>query len=519
MERPQAAVVVGGAGLVGRYMLRRWKERLTKANSHLKLLSLDLRAGAGAADVNLLADLRDPSRIEDILFKEYDVKMMVIAVKPPLVGPSYQSFMEVNMAGLCDLVNLAERYRVGSLVYVSSFAACNHWLPHQNLGETDPAASPPLTSLRSPYDLSKAMAEQFILQKHSETMRTVSVRIGGVYGDDDDQYWNRRLPFRLSLDISDKVANPPKIDANYVENVAEGLVRVAERLAADATVGGRFYFYTIGDRHATQQELGYRMAEATGRFHIAVPVWVVHVWLAVMSFVSSFALQLPSSPFNQPAGRTLEPKPYFSRYSMAKMGLIDQWFDNKLFRTTFGFSHIYTTEEAIARISEAQLSSRSSRNLSPVHSHKRPGLFTLVAGPVLISLCTTVLVFFCGGLSLSVAACSASSSLCSICQVGFFVSSPATHICGLCTQPTYRLWQPFRGGRLHVVFQGIGWTLFSVLVIQKMMDWVDADVSDIMEQLAYLNDHRMKAAFALVAQVTLGLSVLFFKSASWEKKS
>lgn len=23
-----------------------------------------------------------------------------------------------------------------------------------------------------------------------------------VYGDDDDQYWNRRLPFRLSLDIS-----------------------------------------------------------------------------------------------------------------------------------------------------------------------------------------------------------------------------------------------------------------------------------------------------------------------------
>ena len=23
-----------------------------------------------------------------------------------------------------------------------------------------------------------------------------------VYGDNDDQYWNRRLPFRLSLDIS-----------------------------------------------------------------------------------------------------------------------------------------------------------------------------------------------------------------------------------------------------------------------------------------------------------------------------
>ena len=59
--------------------------------------------------------------------------------------------LQVNLAGLCDLVNMAERYQVGSLVYVpwwnklglawpncpvhqvSSFAACNHWLPHQNL--------------------------------------------------------------------------------------------------------------------------------------------------------------------------------------------------------------------------------------------------------------------------------------------------------------------------------------------------------------------------------------------------
>ena len=63
---------------------------------------------------------------------------------------------------------------------VSSFAACNHWLPHRNLAESDADASPPLTTLRSPYDLSKATAEQFILQKHSKVMRTVSVRIGGV---------------------------------------------------------------------------------------------------------------------------------------------------------------------------------------------------------------------------------------------------------------------------------------------------------------------------------------------------
>lgn len=506
MEREPAVVVVGGAGLVGRYLVRRWKRKLEDGSK--KLLSLDLRENP-VADVSLLADLRDPSTIEKVLFKKYAVEIMVIAVKPPLVGPSYQSFMEVNLAGLCDLVNMAEAHKVGSLVYVSSFAACNHWLPHRNLAEQDPAASPPLTSLRSPYDLSKAMAEQYILQKHSKIMRTVSVRIGGVYGDNDDQYWNRRLPFRLSLDISDKDANPPKIDANYVENVAEGLLRVAERLSQDASVGGRFYFYTIGDRHATQQELGYRMAEATGRFHLAVPTWVVHFWLSVMSFVSSFALQLPSSPFDQPAGRTLEPKAYFSRYSMAKMGLIDQWFDNTLFRTTFGFSHLYTTEEAIARVAAGETD--VPRN-SP--SHKRPSLFTLVVGPVLISLCTMVLVVLCGGLSLSVA-CSTSSTLCSLCNFGFFVSTPATHVCGFVTQPTYRLWQPFKGGHLHVIFQAIGWSMFAVLVLQGLTDWFEAG-EKIME-LLYINVDRNKAALALIAQVTLGLSVLVFKGGAWEK--
>eukprot|EP00439_Symbiodinium_sp_Y106_P016975 s216_g2.t1 len=200
---------------------------MVAAAEPLQVLCLDLRP-SDVADVDLLADLRNPATIQKMLFDKYAVQEMVIAVKPPLLGPSYQTFMEINLAGLADLVNMAERHNVRSLLYVSSFAACNHWVPHHNVAESDPAASPPLTSLR------------FILQKHSESgMRTVSIRIGGVYGDNDDQYWNRRLPFRLSLDISDQDAHPPKIDANYVENVAEGMLRVVDRLSADTSVGGR----------------------------------------------------------------------------------------------------------------------------------------------------------------------------------------------------------------------------------------------------------------------------------------
>ncbi|CAE7556431.1 LCP2 [Symbiodinium sp. CCMP2456] len=221
-----------------------------------------------------------------------------------------------------------------------------------------------------------------------------------------------------------------------------------------------------------------------------------------MNFLVSFQFQLPSWPLNQPAGRVVEPKSYFTTYSMAKKGLIDQWFDNALFRETFGYSHLYITEEAVAMVAAAQKQSRPRQT----HSHnKRPGTLTLVAGPVVISLCTMVLVMLCGGLSLSVA-CSTSWSLCSLCQFGFFVSSPATHVCGFVTQPAYRLWMPFQGGSLHVFLQGIGWSCFALLLMQWCASYYGEEM--LLTEFPYVGDSRLKAAFGLIAQVTLGLSAL-----------
>ncbi|CAE7658926.1 LCP2 [Symbiodinium sp. CCMP2592] len=198
-------------------------------------------------------------------------------------------------------------------------------------------------------------------------------------------------------------------------------------------------------------------------------------------------------------------------------------FDNTLFRETFGYSHLYTTEadplrvaghmsstESVAMVAAAQKQSRPRQT----HSHnKRPGTLTLVAGPVVISLCTMVLVMLCGGLSLSVA-CSTSWSLCSLCQFGFFVSSPATHVCGFVTQPAYRLWMPFQGGSLHVFLQGIGWSCFALLLMQWCASYYGEEM--LLTEFPYVGDSRLKAAFGLIAQVTLGLSVLAFKT-PWEK--
>ena len=47
----------------------------------------------------------------------FDPDVMIIITKPPSLG-FLVWFFQVNLAGLCDVVNMAERYCVKSLVYV-----------------------------------------------------------------------------------------------------------------------------------------------------------------------------------------------------------------------------------------------------------------------------------------------------------------------------------------------------------------------------------------------------------------
>jgi len=362
---PLAVVVVGGAGCLGRSVVRRWIAKLRSAcacdcecanmNERPKVVSVDKRPNP-MAEVNILVDLMDTDAVEQQLFGRFTVQAMIVAVKPPLVGPAYQNFMELNVAAVCELMQLAERHKVGQFVYAGSIACANHWVPHINSKENDSEANPSLTELQSPYDLSKAVAERFILKHHSENgTRTVSLRLGGLYGIDDDEYWHRRLPLRLSCDVTIDLA-APQIASNYVENAAEAMLRAVDGLASDASVGGRFYFYTHGDCFVSQQEISKRIAQQSGRLHLILPwslFWVVvNTWhkLSVLPQVL-----LPSNPFQQPAGRATTPKPYFTSGSCMSMGSINQTFDNALFQSTFGYSHIHTLEEALEEIHKAEV--------------------------------------------------------------------------------------------------------------------------------------------------------------------
>lgn len=486
---PPAVVVVGGAGCLGRAVVRRWIAQLAAskgtAEGHPRVVSVDRRPN-DAANENILLELSNVDAVERLVFGSYSVQSMVVAVKPPLVGPAYQDFIEVNMSAVCELARLAEKYGVRQFVYTSSIACANHFAHHINTKESDAAANPRLTELRSPYDLSKQVAERFILMQHkAEGMRTVSIRLGGLYAAEGDPYFNRRLPFGFSFDFTPG-PTLPVIDSNYVENAAEAMLRAVNRLSSDDSVGGKFYFYTHGDRRVTQQEISEKIAQKAGRVHLITPSCLLPLTVQVLQALSSVSLMLPSWPFNQPAGRAVVPKSYFSMGSESSMLLYNQAFDNSLFRSTFGFSHVYTMEESVEDMHHRATPKRSGST----------GYLTYCFCALLVaSLCCVVNHQYGSG-------CLDDVSLGRMAHACIFVSSPITHILGWVLLPAYKLWQPFRGGTLHVALQGTAWSLFSCICAQ----WL----------FTLLTDSRGKALSGITSQLLLVLSLLVFRGPTRE---
>jgi hypothetical protein len=108
--------------------------------------------------------------------------------------------------------------------------------------------------------------EAWVLAQHTETFRTVSIRIAGVYDGVRDEYWNSRCFVPITYCV-------PLIDNNHVLNVADALVVVSERLIKGTHhVGGKFYYYTYGERSPSEAEHIQNMQ----RFYVRIPLWLVH---------------------------------------------------------------------------------------------------------------------------------------------------------------------------------------------------------------------------------------------------
>lgn len=226
--------VTGGSGFVGQHLLR----ALTARGHRVKALA---RSEAAASTVNscgaeaVSGDLSDGGTLERGM-AACDAVVHAAAKTAAWGDPA--SFRAVNVHGTEAVIAAARRADVPRLVHVSTEAVLADGRPLLDVDESHPRPRRPVGL----YPLTKAIAEDLVMQASSPDLTTVAVRPRLVWGPGDTTV----LPAVIEAARAGRWA---WIDGGdyltstcHVTNACEGIV-----LAAQRGRGGQAYFVTDGE--------------------------------------------------------------------------------------------------------------------------------------------------------------------------------------------------------------------------------------------------------------------------------
>lgn len=329
----EAHVLFGGTGLLGGYIVDTWKREFKQ----VCLINYS-RHRCEKCDINILGDVRDTSHIRR-LFSHFSsqksqqkITSVILAIKPALTGTSWKTFMEVNVAAVVEITKLAKEFSSGltskapfQVLYVSSIAAASHFIPH-NLAKEEETI-PPYTDYQAPYDLSKRLAEDFVLEQNDpDKFRTIALRVSGIMGGAGDPFFNHRMfPFVPSFH------SPVIVDYGFALNIADALAEVSKVLRQDTAparmASGEFYYYT--GEHISEGVVADRLVELTGRPLLYIPYPMLEVFF---KFWQWFRWDHST----------------YSLIDLMRCADVVQTFDQSKFHATFpGFKPKYTVLEAL----------------------------------------------------------------------------------------------------------------------------------------------------------------------------
>jgi CDP-glucose 4,6-dehydratase len=264
-DRP--TFVTGGTGLVGSWLVR----RLAEAGAHVVCLVRDwvpqselVRAGTLDRVVAVRGDICDQAQMERIL-GEYEIDTVMHLAAQTIVGIANRnpvSTFEANVQGTWAVLEACRRSpSVRQVIFASSdkaYGDCDT-LPYD---ETTPLVG------RHPYDVSKSCAD-LITQSYATTygLPVVITRCGNFYGG-GDLNWNRIVPgtvrsvFRGQRPVIRSDGTYIR-DYFYVEDGAHAYMTLAEKLAADRSLGGHAFNFS-NEIQVPVRELVQRILTAMG---------------------------------------------------------------------------------------------------------------------------------------------------------------------------------------------------------------------------------------------------------------
>lgn len=226
------ALVTGGGGFLGKaivkLLLERGDEVRSFSRSHYPVLT-----ELGVEQFN--GDLDDSTAVEkavngcDIVYH--------VAAKAGVWG-SCQDFYQANVIGTRNIVNACRKYSVTKLVYTSSPSVVFDGSDLEGVDESVPYPE----HFHAWYPLTKAEAEQLVLEENDDRLATVALRPHLIWGPEDNHLVPRILERGRAGALRRIGHRDCLVDTVYIDNAARAHLMAADQLAIRSNVAGKAYF-------------------------------------------------------------------------------------------------------------------------------------------------------------------------------------------------------------------------------------------------------------------------------------
>ena len=170
------ALVTGGSGFLGRYLV----ERLTARGDHVRSMSRNPPDDLAATNVEVIrGDIRDGAAVGEAC-RGVDAVFHVAAL--PGVWGDAGEYHDINVVGTKNVLAGCRAHGVGRLIYTSSPSVVFDGRSHSRANESLPYAETFLCA----YPQTKALAEQAVLAANGiDGLNTVALRPHLIFGPRD----------------------------------------------------------------------------------------------------------------------------------------------------------------------------------------------------------------------------------------------------------------------------------------------------------------------------------------------
>lgn len=236
-ERATSALVTGGGGFLGRYVV----EQLLARGERVTVFARGHYPEPAALGARLIrGDLRDRQAVIAAC-RGVDV-VYHVAARAGLWGP-WKDFYQVNVVGTENVIAACRANGVPKLVYTSSPSVIFDGSHQEGVNESVPYPD----HYESPYPETKALGEQAVISANGSDLLTTSLRPHLIFGPRD----NHLLPSLIERAKRGRVPQvgdgTNKVDLTYVEDAARAHLLAADAMKPDSPVAGSVYFISQDD--------------------------------------------------------------------------------------------------------------------------------------------------------------------------------------------------------------------------------------------------------------------------------